>query len=90
MLPSDKDFLEFWDGVHHFANMVLKSHYFTVIHDGPNCGGGVGLVASLDCSAEVLVPNVVGLLEPLSKEYLLPMTSSETLLYMLCTDLQAC
>ena len=47
----------------------LFSRSFDIIFDGPGtAGGGVGLGAKDSCSSEVIVLQMIGLLEPCSRE----------------------
>ena len=69
MLATDLQYLQFWFAVRHWCSQVLTSNYFKITHDDLGCSdGGIGLVSALDCTAKVLIPHLVGLLEPLNGE----------------------
>jgi len=59
--------VEFFSGAKHWCDVVLLSSLFKVVHDTTNTDGGVGLVALFSCKAEVIVPHLIGVLEPCTR-----------------------
>lgn len=69
MLKTHEEEVEFWCGVRHWCNMVLFSRTYNVLYDGVGTGsGGVGLAAKESCSSDVIVLDMIGLLEPCTRE----------------------
>lgn len=69
VVDTPEKFTAFWGAVKNWCTEVLHSQYYELVYEGEGIrNGGVGLATKLNCTADVMIPKITGLLQPCTRE----------------------